>query len=115
MGEYLPPSAFYTFDPIRYDLIDLIEPILSSIGGDHSEIKNIIKDSNDINNLEEGKESPFDHSTMLFLTSIDWKEGGGSPEPQIMELQETESVDFRAIREMQSSTFWSSQEKKMEK
>ena len=32
-----------------------------------------------------------------------------------MELQETESVDFRAIREMQSSTFWSSQEKKMEK
>lgn len=81
MGEYLPPSAFYTFDPIRYDLIDLIEPILSSIGGDHSEIKKIIKESNDINNLEEGKESPFDHSTMLFLTSIDWKEGGGSPEP----------------------------------
>ena len=75
MGEYLPPSAFYTFDPIRYDLIDLIEPILSSIGGDHSEIKKIIKESNDINNLEEGKESPFDHSTMLFLTSIDWKEG----------------------------------------
>ena len=72
MGEYIPPSAFYTFDPIRYDPILLIEPILSSIGGDHKEIKKIVQYSNEIKNLIEGKESPYDHSTMLFLTAIDW-------------------------------------------
>ena len=81
MGEYIPPSAFYTFDPIRYDPILLIEPILSSIGGYHKEIKKIVQYSNEIKNLIEGKESPYDHSTMLFLTAIDWKEGGGTPEP----------------------------------
>ena len=81
MGEYIPPSAFYTFDPIRYDPILLIEPILSSIGGDHNEIKKIVQYSNEIKNLVEGKEAPYDHSTMLFLTIMDWKEGGGSPEP----------------------------------
>ena len=41
MGEYIPPSAFYTFDPIKNDPITLIEPILSSIGGDHADIKKI--------------------------------------------------------------------------
>lgn len=81
MGEYIPPSAFYTFDPIRYDPILLIEPILSSIGGDHKEIKKIVQYSNEIKNLVEGKEAPYDHSTMLFLTIMDWKEGGGSSEP----------------------------------
>ena len=81
MGEYIPPSAFYTFDPIRYDPILLIEPILSSIGGDHTDIKKIVEHSNEIKNLVEGKESPYDHSTMLFLTTIDWKEGGGTPKP----------------------------------
>ena len=81
MGEYIPTSAFYTFDPIRYDPILLIEPILSSIGGDHKEIKKIVQYSNEIKNLVEGKEAPYDHSTMLFLTIMDWKEGGGSPEP----------------------------------
>ena len=81
MGEYIPPSAFYTFDPIRYDPILLIEPILSSIGGGHKEIKKIVQYSNEIKNLVEGKEAPYDHSTMLFLTIMDWKEGGGSPEP----------------------------------
>ena len=32
MGEYLP--SVLHIRSIRYDLIDLIEPILSSIGGD---------------------------------------------------------------------------------
>ena len=81
MGEYIPPSAFYTFDPIRYDPILLIEPILSSIGGDHTEIKKIVQYSNEIKNLVEGKEAPYDHSTMLFLAIMDWKEGGGPSEP----------------------------------
>jgi hypothetical protein len=81
MGEYIPPSAFYTFDPIRYDPLLLIEPILSSIGGDHTEIKRVVQHSNEIKNLVEGKEALYDHSTMLFLTAIDWKEGGGPPEP----------------------------------
>ena len=71
MGEYIPPSAFYTFDPIRYDPLLLIEPILSSIGGDHTEIKRIVQHSNEIKNLVEGKEALYDHSTMLFLTAID--------------------------------------------
>ncbi|MBF26725.1 MAG: hypothetical protein CMA98_02920 [Euryarchaeota archaeon] len=81
MGEYIPPSAFYTFDPIRYDPILLIEPILSSIGGDHTEIKKIVQYSNEIKNLVEGKEAPYDHSTMLFLAIMDWKEGGVPSEP----------------------------------
>ena len=51
MGEYIPPSAFYTFDPIRYEPVFLIEPILSSIGGDHKEIKKIVQYSNEIKNL----------------------------------------------------------------
>ena len=54
MGEYIPPSAFYTFDPVRYDPILLIEPILSSIGGDHTEIKKIVDHANEIKNLGEG-------------------------------------------------------------
>ena len=39
MGEYIPPSAFYTFDPIKNDPILLIEPNLSSNGGDHTKIR----------------------------------------------------------------------------
>jgi hypothetical protein len=81
MGEYIPPSAFYTFDPIINDPIDLIEPILSSIGGDHKELKKITPTSSEINALEEGKESPYDHATTLFLTSLDWNKGEGTPMP----------------------------------
>jgi hypothetical protein len=81
MGEYIPPSAFYTFDPIKHDVISLIEPILSSIGGDHEELKKIIPNSNEIISLKEGHESPYDHATTLFLTALDWNEGGETPIP----------------------------------
>jgi hypothetical protein len=81
MGEYIPPSAFYTFDPIINDPLDLVEPILSSIGGDHKELKNISPTSSEINALKEGKESHYDHATTLFLTSLDWNKGEGTPIP----------------------------------
>ena len=81
MGDYIPPSAFYTFDPIMYDPIILIEPILSSIGGDHKELKELITTSNEIKLLKEGEESPYDHATMLFLSALDWNKDGGMPTP----------------------------------
>ena len=81
MGEYIPPSAFYTFDPIIHDPLSLIEPILSSIGGDHEELKKITISSNEINSLKEGKESSYDHATMLFLSALDWNKDGGTPIP----------------------------------
>ena len=81
MGKYIPPSAFYTFDPIVHDLFILIEPIISSIGGNHKELKNIISTTNEIQLLEEGEKSPYDHATSLFLAALERKKGGGMPIP----------------------------------
>ncbi len=81
MGDYIPPSAFFTFDPIRNDPLILIDAILSSVGGDHTEIKAIVKHSVEIKNLVEGREPPYDHSTLLFLGAMDWEEGESLPEP----------------------------------
>ena len=55
MGNYIPPSAFYTFEPIIHDPILLIEPILLSIGGDHEELKKINPNSREINSLKDGE------------------------------------------------------------
>ena len=66
MGNYIPPSAFYTFEPIIHDPLILIEPILLSIGGDHEELKKIIPNSKEINSLKDGEVSPYDHATSLF-------------------------------------------------
>ena len=81
MGNYIPPSAFYTFEPIKNDPILLIEPILLSIGGDHEELKKINPNSKEINSLKEGELSPYDHATSLFLSSLDWNNGEGTPIP----------------------------------
>ena len=81
MGEYIPPSAFYTFEPIVHDLIMLIDPILSSIGGDHKDLKKILSNKSEIKLLNEGEESPYDHATALFLSALDRIEGGGIPIP----------------------------------
>ena len=81
MGEYIPPSAFYTFEPIVHDLITLIEPILSSIGGDHINLKKIVSNDSEIQLLNEGEESPYDHSTTLFLAALDRNGKDGMPIP----------------------------------
>ena len=81
MGEYIPPSAFYTFEPIVHDLIMLIDPILSSIGGDHKDLKKILSKNSEIQLLNEGEESPYDHATALFLSALDRIEGEGIPIP----------------------------------
>ena len=73
-------SAFYTFDPMKIDAKKLIQPILKSIEGKHEELLNVIKMSNALPNLVEGEKAKFDPATMLFLSSLDWKESGGTPE-----------------------------------
>ena len=73
-------SAFYTFDPMKIDAQKLIQPILKSIEGKHEELLNVIKMSNALPNLVEGEKAKFDPATMLFVSSLDWKESGGTPE-----------------------------------
>ena len=73
-------SAFYTFDPMKIDAKKLIQPILKSIEGKHEELLNVIKMSNALPNLVEGEKAKFDPATMLFVSSLDWKESGGTPE-----------------------------------
>ena len=73
-------SAFYTFDPMKIDAQKLIQPILKSIEGKHEELLNVIKMSNALPNLVEGEKAKFDPATMLFVSSLDWRESGGTPE-----------------------------------
>ena len=73
--------AFYTFDPITSDLIDLIPPIQASLGGDHSDLISMCPHSMDIQNLRQGQEAQFDPATMLYLASGDWGEGGTASKP----------------------------------
>ena len=67
-------SAFYTFDPMKMDANKLIQPILKSIEGKHEDLLNVIKISDALPNLVEGKKAKFDPATMLFVASLDWKE-----------------------------------------
>ena len=73
-------SAFYTFDLMKMDANKLIQPILKSIEGKHEDLLNVIKISDALPNLVEGKKAKFDPATMLFVASLDWKEDGGLPE-----------------------------------
>jgi len=73
-------SAFYTFDPMKVDAKELIDPILKSIKGQHKELLNVTSRSASLPILIEGKGVRFDRATMLFLASLDWKETGGTPE-----------------------------------
>ena len=81
MSRYIPPSPFYTFEPLQHDPLDLIPSIQSSQGGDHSEIKSLEGVPSSILELEEGENPPIDPAMMLFLCSIAWKEDEGMPEP----------------------------------
>lgn len=81
MSRYIPPSPFYTFEPLQHDPLDLIPSIQSSQGGDHSEIKSLKRVPSSILELEEGENPPMDPAMMLFLCSVAWKEDSGMPEP----------------------------------
>ena len=65
MSRAPPTPAFYTFDPIVADLIDLVPPIQSSLGGDHVELISMCPLSTDIQGLHHGREAPFDPATLL--------------------------------------------------
>lgn len=81
MSRYIPPSPFYTFEPIRHDPLDLIPLIQSSQGGDHTEIKSLDSVPSSILDLEEGTKPSIDPAMMLFLCSVAWKGDGEMPEP----------------------------------
>ncbi len=81
MNRYIPPSPFYTFEPIRHDPLKLIPIIQSSQGGDHTEIKSLEAIPSSILELEEGEKSIIDPAMMLFLCSVAWKDDDGIPEP----------------------------------
>tara|TARA_B100000530_G_scaffold188383_1_gene119507 strand:- start:7960 stop:8586 length:627 start_codon:yes stop_codon:yes gene_type:complete len=81
MSRAPPTPAFYTFDPIVADLIDLVPPIQSSLGGDHVELISMCPLSTDIQGLHHGREAPFDPATLLYLASGDWGPDGTPAEP----------------------------------
>ena len=60
--------SFHTFDPILNDPLEIIPAILSSLGGDHTELKKASPLSRDIQNLKEGIEPVFDPATILYLS-----------------------------------------------
>ena len=39
MNNYIPPSEYYTFDGIKNDPIEVVEAVLASKSGDHTDIK----------------------------------------------------------------------------
>ena len=55
MSRYIPPSPFYTFEPLRHDPLDMIPLIQASQGGDHSEIKAVEGIPTSILSLEDGE------------------------------------------------------------
>ena len=72
MNNYIPPSEYYTFDAIKNDPIEVVEAVLASKSGDHTEIKKLSKGVGEIDELQEGEPSTIDVATMLFLACMDW-------------------------------------------
>jgi len=81
MSRYIKPSAFHSFDPLKIDPLKLIEPIQASLGGDHHQLKKLVKNSSDISALKQGVPPTFDPATILFLSCLDWPDNGETPEP----------------------------------
>ena len=79
MNSNLP--NFHTFDPIVRDPLDIIPAVLSSMGGDHQELKRESPFSIDIQNLKEGIEPTFDPATMLYLSIGELDSEGRRTEP----------------------------------
>ena len=72
MSKYIPPSEFYTFDAIVNDPIEVVEAVLASKAGDHTEIKKLANGVVEIDELPEGEPATIDVATMLFLACMDW-------------------------------------------
>ena len=72
MNNYIPPSEYYTFDAIKNDPIEVVEAVLASKSGDHTEIKKLSEEVSEIDELQEGEPSTIDAATMLFLACMDW-------------------------------------------
>ncbi len=49
---------------------------------------------NALPNLVEGEKAKFDPATMLFVSSLDWRESGGTPEQLCKNISEKKLVDF---------------------
>ena len=79
MNSSLP--YFHTFDPIVWNPLDIIPAVLSSMGGDHRELKRKSPFSIDIQNLKEGIESSYDPATMLYLSIGELDSEGRRTEP----------------------------------
>ena len=79
MNSSLP--YFHTFDPIVWNPLDIIPAVLSSMGGDHRELKRKSPFSIDIQNLKEGIESTYDPATMLYLSIGELDSEGRRTEP----------------------------------
>ena len=72
MSKYIPPSEYYTFDAIVNDPIEVVEAVLASKVGDHTEIKKLANGVAEIDELPEGEPATIDVATMLFLACMDW-------------------------------------------
>ena len=72
MNNYIPPSEYYTFDAIVNDPIEVVEAVLASKAGDHTDIKKLTNGVVEIDELPEGEPATIDVATMLFLGCMDW-------------------------------------------
>ncbi len=79
MGGYIHPSSFHTFDPIRLSPDSLIGPINDSMAGSHEDLLRLVDGYSVLPELIEGEKSPLDRATSLFISILDWQEGGGAP------------------------------------
>lgn len=79
MGEYIRPSAFHTFDPIRLSPDSLIGPIEASFEGKHDALLDVTIGASGLPKLIPGEKSPIDKATLLFLSILDWQDDGGAP------------------------------------
>ena len=81
MSNYIPPSEYYTFDAIVNDPIEVVEAVLASKAGDHTEIKKLTSGVVEIDELPEGEPATIDVATMLFLACMDWNVFRDSSKP----------------------------------
>ena len=81
MSNYIPPSEYYTFDAIVNDPIEVVDAVLASKAGDHTEIKKLTSGVVEIDELPEGEPATIDVATMLFLACMDWNVFRDSSKP----------------------------------
>ena len=79
MGSYIRTSSFHTFDPIRMSPEALIGPINESMNGKHGNLLGLVEGYNVLPELKEGEPSPIDRATSLFISVLDWQDGGEAP------------------------------------